>query len=165
MHEIRTREMGLKPSEWRPFLRDTVYHKPTDISLRNANDMLVTFAFTRHPFIRLASSYYHKFKHHLDDPEIREISNKIMFMYRDLDTNRSNAYPPPKVFATYLLDLAKQYGPLSFNRHWRPQYALCPFCSLNFDYIADIEDMDTHVEYLGELLGVTVIFEIRNFIT
>ena len=153
------------------FLRNKYYYKPANISLPEANDMLVTFAFTRHPFRRLASSYYNKIKYYAmlhnyeNYARIRELCNKIMGKYPGLNKKRNNDYPSPKAFATYLLDTAKQYGPLSFNVHWRLQYALCPFCSLNFDYIGDIEDMNNHVDYLAELLGFKVIFEISNLFT
>jgi hypothetical protein len=143
----------------RELLRNTVYHKDKDISFRKANDMLVTFAFTRHPFKRLASSYHNKIKYNKMKGE-----KKIMF-YIPGFSGTSNEYPSPKEFAFYLLDYAKQFGPLSFNSHWRPQYALCPFCSLNFDYIGDINDMDKHVDYLADLLGFKVIFEIGSFLT
>ena len=157
--------MSLKDDEIRPFLRDTIYHKPKDISLKHANNMLVTFAFTRHPYSRLVSSYNDKMKHqnwnlrkHPNGlgEDIREFRSAIMIKFRNLDPKKSNDYPSPKEFVTYLLEQAKQYGPLSFNRHWRPQYALCPFCSLNFDYIGTVEDMNTHVDYLADLLGFKV---------
>ena len=99
------------------------------------------------------------------DHTFRELCKKIIGKYPGLNKKRNNDYPSPKAFATYLLDTAKQYGPLSFDVHWRPQYALCPFCSLDFDYIGDIEDMNNHVNYLAELLAFKVIFEISNLIT
>ena len=71
----------------------------------------------------------------------------------------SNGYPTPKMLVNYLLDEAKQHGPIFLNAHFRPQYATCPFCVLNFDYIGEIEDMDTHVNYLSERFGFPVILE------
>ena len=80
-----------------------------------------------------------------------------MFKYRKLIPKNIKDYPTPKTFVTYLLDEVKQRGPLSLDPHFRPQYVSCPFCSMNFDYIGEIEDMDIHVEYLSDLLGLPVI--------
>ena len=69
----------------------------------------------------------------------------------------SDDSPTPKMFVTYLLDTVKEAGPLSIYRHWRPQYALFPFCSVSFDYVAAIEDMDTHMAFLADLFRFPVI--------
>lgn len=145
---------GIKATQYqavgtRGKLRNKVYHKDKDFSFREANDMLVTFAFTRHPFTRLASSYHNRIKY----KGMRRNIRRETFKNPGFSEQRSNEYPSPKEFAVYLLDLAKQFGPLSFDVHWRPQYALCPFCSLDFDYIGDVDDMDKHVDYLADLLG------------
>ena len=66
------------------------------------------------------------------------------------------------MFVNYLLDEAKQHGPIFLNGHFRPQYAVCPFCSLNFNYIGDIEGMDTHVKFLAKRFGFPVILESTN---
>ena len=159
--------MGLKDDEVRPWLRDTLFHKPKDVSLKHANNMLVTFAFTRHPFSRLVSSYNDKMKHrkwnlrkHLVGlgQDIKDLRAAIMINYNpDFNPKKSNDFPSPKQFVTYLIHQVEIYGPLSLNRHWRPQYAICPFCGLNFDYIGTVEDMNTHVDYLADLLGFKVI--------
>ena len=149
-------------------MRETLFSKPKTITSKHANDILVTFAFTRHPFSRLVSAYNDKMKGHVWHPrqtpsryaeEFIEIRDAIMIKYHNLDPKTSNDNPSPKTFVMYLVDQAKQYGPLYLNRHWRPQYALCPFCSLNFDYIGDVRDMNEHVNYLSELLGFKVMFK------
>ena len=127
--------------------------------------MLVTFAITRHPFRRLADSYYVKLKHeHIEErhAELKENFKMIWGYVQDLNERIRNV--TPNEFATYLLDLNEKRGPLSFNEHWRPQYTMCPFCRLNFDYIGDIEDMDNHVEYLSDLLGFKVSFQTNKFV-
>ena len=156
----------------RLFLMQTTYNKPRDISLNQANNMLVTFAFTRHPFSRLVSSYYNKVarvtpewaktgpvRNLRRELTIHEERRRMMIKYRHLSPKNSNDYPTPKMFVTYLLDEAKKCGSLSFNRHWRPQYTLCPFCKLKFDYIAKIEYMDTHMDYLANLFRFPVILK------
>ena len=164
--------MRIKDDQIRPFIRDTLYHKPKDITLKHANNMLVTFAFTRHPFTRLVSSYNDKIKHHKWNlnkhiiglgEDIRALRDAIIKEYRNVDPKRNNDYPSPKEFVTYLLEKAKTKGPLMFNRHWRPQYALCPFCSLNFDYIGQVEHMNEEVDFLADLLGFKVVFRYLYF--
>merc|ERR1712080_91920 len=124
--------------------------------------MLVTFAFTRHPFNRLVSSYNDKIKHHKWNlrqhiiglgQDIKDLRSNIMREYRKVDPKKNNDYPTPKEFIQYLLNEAKTNGPLTFNRHWRPQYGLCPFCALKFDYIGKVESLDKHVSFLSEHLG------------
>ena len=110
--------------------------------------MLYTFAFTRHPFRRLVSAYHFVLVKHLNE--------QVMSKIRKLHPQNSNGHPTPKIFVNYLLDEATQNGPMFLNSHFRPQYATCPFCRLNFQYIGDIEDMDTHTEYLAErLISIT----------
>ena len=149
-------------------MRDTVYHKPRGVTWKHTNDVLVTFAFTRHPFRRLVSAYNDKMNHGMWNPRqtpgrfsehLTGIRDDIMIKYHNLDPKTSNDHPSPKTFVMYLVDQAKQYGPLSLNPHWRPQYALCPFCGLDFDYIGDIRDMNNHVKYLSELLGFKVMLK------
>ena len=79
--------------------------------------------------------------------------------YRNVNPKETSDYPSPKEFIRYLIEDAKENGPLTFNRHWRPQYGLCPFCSMNFDYIGPVEKMNKHVDFLAELLG----FKVRTF--
>ena len=139
------------------------------MSPKQANGMLVTFAFTRHPFNRLVSSYHNKMlpgKNGHENMGVSEdlikLRSKLMFHYRNLNPNNSSELPTPVMFVTYLLDTVKEHCPLELDRHWRPQYCLCPFCSMDFDYIGEIQDMDTHVEYLSNLLEFPVIFEEQN---
>ena len=88
--------------------------------------------------------------------DIKVLRSDILKEYRNIDPKKSNEYPSPKEFVSYLLEQAKLTGPLKFNRHWRPQYALCPFCSLEFDYIGSVENMNKDVDYLSVLLGFKV---------
>ena len=92
--------MNIKDDEIRPFLRDTMYHKPKDITLQHANKMLVTFAFTRHPFNRLVSSYNDKIKHHKWNlrqhiiglgQDIKDLRSHIMREYRNVDPKKNKA--------------------------------------------------------------------------
>ena len=157
--------MQLKDDEIRPFLRDTLFHKPKEISFKHANKMLMTFAFTRHPFTRLVSTYNDKMKHRKWNlkrhviglgEDIKDLRSAIMIKSRNIDPKKNDDYPTPKEFVNYLLEEAKSRGPLIFNRHWRPQYALCPFCGFDFDYIGEVKNMNKHVTFISELLGFKV---------
>ena len=133
----------------RPFLKKTIYYKPNDVSLKKSNELLYTFAYTRHPFRRLVSGYH--------DKALKHGKEKIMNKYRQLHQRNSHDILTPKIFVNYLLAEANQHGPIFLNGIYRPQYAICPFCSLNFNYVGEIEDMDTHMKYLAERFGLPVI--------
>ena len=120
---------------FRAYIKENIYNKPKEISLKESNAQLYTFAFMRDPFKRLVSAYYYLSKK-------RKFKEKLL---------------TPKIFVKYLLEEVRKHGPLFLNSHLRPQYAACPFCSLNFDYIGELEDMDIHVTYLAEHLGFPVI--------
>ena len=88
-------------------LKDTIYHKPEHVSLKQANDMLVTFAFTRHPFNRLVSSYHDKMLPGKHGQERRGVSDsliklrhRLMLQYRNLNPNNSSELPTPIIFVT-----------------------------------------------------------------
>ena len=141
----------------RGIMRETMYHKPKDISLQEANALLVTFAFTRHPFNRLVSAYDDKLKDNK-----RNLDDLGMISFRNVDPRKTNDYPSPKEFVTYLLQQVEIKGPFAFNAHWRPQFSLCPYCSIDFDYVGDINDMNYHVDFLSDILGFKVYLE-HNF--
>ena len=117
--------------------------------MKKSNELLYTFAYTRHPFRRLVSGYH--------DKALKHGKEKIMNKYRQLHLKNRHEILTPKMFVNYLLAEAKQHGPLFLNSIYRPQYAICPFCSLNFNYIGEIEDMDTHMKLLAERFGFPVI--------
>ena len=156
----------------RGLMRETMYHKPSYISLQEVNAMLVTFAFTRHPFNRLVSAYNDKIKHMKwnvphelrvgIDKDIIVMRNYIMESVRNVDPKKTNDYPSPKEFVTYLLQQVEIKGPFILNWHWRPQFASCPFCAIDFDYVGEIKDMNAHVDFLSDILGFKVYLK-HNF--
>ena len=152
-------DLNNKPVK-RTFIKKTIYYKPNDVSLKKANKLLYTFAYTRHPFRRLVSGYHFIIGRNNQWETVNQfmgIINGIMSKNRKLHPRNGHDIPTPKMFVNYLLDEAKQHGPIFLNSHFRPQYAVCPFCSLNFNYIGDIEDMDTHVKFLAKRFGFPVI--------
>ena len=68
------------------------------MTLKQANDMLVTFAFVRNPFSRLVSAYYNKVGKPIntENPKfavIEEIKRGIMIKYRNLSPNSNEPTP------------------------------------------------------------------------
>lgn len=111
--------------------------------------MLVTFTFTRHPFDRLVSAYEGK----LEKGGV--LDNALNYFY-------GKARPRPKYdltpsqFVQYHIELSYKEGPLNFNQHVKPQYAMCPFCALEFDYVGELQNMSKQMDFLSDILGFRV---------
>jgi hypothetical protein len=154
-----------KPEQTRPFFMETLYKKPKGISLKKANELLVTFAMVRHPFNRLVSGYNNKIRNMVwNSPktqnDIGQVIYQILQQSRKLSFEQMKTikdYAKPKEFVEYLLNkVTKQNSVKNLNTHWRPQYASCPFCEIRFDYVGDIKDNDHHVDFLSKLLNFKV---------
>ena len=114
---------GLKKVKYRTTLKKQDYHRPKSIGVKQANKMLVTFAFTRHPFNRFVSAYncfflhkcaiinkryiQHNFKHGKTRPYwYRAIRNKVLAKYRHIDPEKSQEVPTPRELIHYLVGLS-----------------------------------------------------------
>ena len=152
--------LGVKASRKRHFLRDTMYNLPNGFSLHQVLPRLVTFTFTRHPFSRLVSAYNSKIRTVLSpsdkyyNEDVAIIQRNILRKFRQSSTSLDTPYPTPKEFIQYLIDEVKENSPLSLNPHFKPQYTLCPFCSVDFDFVGDLKYMKEDIEYLGKLLNI-----------
>lgn len=159
-YQVLESELGVVSSRKRHFLRDTMYNIPQGFSLKDAQSRLVAFIFTRHPFSRLVSAYNSKIKTIVDNndkfynEEIANIQRTILHRYRKVPGISDTPYPAPAEFIQYLIDEVLNNGPLSLNPHFRPQYGLCPFCAVSFDFIGDLKYMKEDIVYLGELLHI-----------
>ena len=113
--------------------------------------MLVTFAFTRHPFERLVSAYHHpanQWSHGYTEPmEFAKIVIKVI-----LET--LNGTGPPLLESRYIPH------PL----HYIPQYLACPYCQLEFDLVGRLEDMESDTAFLAQHLGLKVKSVINAYI-
>ena len=110
-----------------------MYNKPKGVSLQLANKQLVTFAFTRYPFQRLASAYNAKFV------------NRTKFVHM----GGFNASFGPMKFAECVV---KDYHLVAVV----PQYLACPHCQLEFDFVGKLEDMERNTAFLAQHLGLRV---------
>ena len=111
------------------FMANSIYVKPNGISMQMANKMLVTFAFTRHPFKRLVSAYNDKFKHRMS----HQPTKFAKLVIKEILSNR-----------------------IKPNNHYRPQYLACPYCQLDFDLVGNLEDMKNHTAFIARHLGLKV---------
>ena len=153
-------KLGVVASRKRHFLRDTMYNLPNGFDLDNVLPRLVSFTFTRHPFSRLVSAYNSKIRKIVDpsdkyyNKDIAIIQSNILQRYRTFSTAKDPPYPTPREFIQYLIREVEESGPMSLNPHFKPQYCLCPFCSVDFDFIGDLEYMKNDIQYLGKLLNI-----------
>ncbi|XP_044047500.1 carbohydrate sulfotransferase 12 isoform X2 [Siniperca chuatsi] len=61
--------------------------------------------------------------------------------------------PTFQQFITYLLDPETERESI-FNEHWRQVYRLCHPCQVKYDFIGQLETLETDAEHLLKLLGV-----------
>ena len=133
-----TQAIGLTNFDYRN-IAQSMYHKPDGISLEMANQMLVTFAFTRHPFKRLSSAYYSKFQGKMSHQPMKFAEFVVKEISERLDNN----------------SIWKQEI-ITGNAHYDPQYVVCPYCQLQFDLVGQLEDMETDTAFLARHLGLKV---------
>jgi hypothetical protein len=161
-------KLGVAASRKRHFLRDTMYNIPQGFSLRDAQSRLVAFTFTRNPFSRLVSAYNSKIKTIVSrndkfyNEDIANIQSSILRRYRKVPGVSDPPYPTPAEFIQYLIDEVLNHGPLSLNPHFRPQFGLCPFCAVQFDFIGELKHMEEDIAYLGELLNIKKQVSVAN---
>lgn len=56
----------------------------------------------------------------------------------------------------YILDRAATRGMLRVDLHWRPIWAACPFCLVDFDVVGRMDTFDQDSDIVVKLLGVEV---------
>ena len=124
---------------------------------------LVTLTFVRHPFDRLASAYYDKMilpdwtKVTEKRKPIKPIRNKIIRKYRQTDPETDPSSPTPVEFVQYLLEVFNNLNStFELDPHFKPQWATCPFCRVDFDFIGKIESMKEDEVIMEEAIGVEV---------
>ena len=130
-------------------------------SLTDLNEALLSFAFVRHPFLRLASCYHEKMVHEYErngeQSEYRWLHVSIIVNYR-FSGNFSHPapYPTPEEFARYILSEAKRAGVKALDIHLRPQALACPWCQMDFDVIGFHDNFAQDLQFVFGSLGLMV---------
>ena len=81
----------------------------------------------------------------------------ILERYRKVDPAIDTSKPTPLEFVTYILDQSEEHGSENLEGHFRPQWASCPWCLLEFDIIGTTETFDNDVAVIVDFLNLTVI--------
>jgi len=113
----------------RDLVRQNLYHLPEGVKVSNARKALVTFAFVRHPFERLVSMCSDKFRRKTPKECVKVVIATIKgehWLYKPTDGNIGG------------------------------QCYQCPFCSMDFDLIGKMDQMDQHTDFLAKMLGIEV---------
>ena len=113
----------------RNLVRHNLYDLPEGVKVSNARKTLVTFAFVRHPFERLVSMCSDKFR----GKTPRECVNVVIAAVK----GEHGVYQPT-------------------NINIGGQCYQCPFCSMDFDLIGKMDQMDQHTDFLAKMLGIEV---------
>ena len=80
----------------------------------------------------------------------------IIRRYRNVDPAVDVSMPTPLEVATYLLEESKEKGSENLEGHFKPQWASCPWCLLDFDVIGTTETFDSDVSIIVDFLNLTV---------
>ncbi|XP_044047497.1 carbohydrate sulfotransferase 12 isoform X1 [Siniperca chuatsi] len=119
------------------------------------------FLFVRDPFVRLISAFRNKFGRPNED-FYRQFGSVMLRRYGNvsgsLPETAAEAFsagikPTFQQFITYLLDPETERESI-FNEHWRQVYRLCHPCQVKYDFIGQLETLETDAEHLLKLLGV-----------
>ena len=136
-------------NKMRAFLKNSIYTIPYGIRVKEANSMLATFTFSRHPFERLVSAYGNSLRQ-------GKVLEEALTQYNSMAHSKPKDYLTPMEFVQYCIELAHESGPVYFNPHIKPQYAVCPFCALEFDYVGDVQNLSKDIEFISGILGFKV---------
>ena len=110
---------------FREVFQEALYGLPKGIDVVDAKNILVTFAFVRHPFKHVLSLWADKYRQ-----------------------------TKPKKHVEMLIAYVK--GGISKDRHKAAQSSQCPFCSMDFDLIGTLDDMEQHLFFLTKTLDIQV---------
>ena len=85
-------------------------------------------------------------------------TNKIHVIarYRGIDPKKSYDSPTPAEFAKYIIDSSLKIGVENINVHFRPLWASCPFCAINFDIIGKLENYEEDEKFIVQNLDLKI---------
>lgn len=119
------------------------------------------FLFVRDPFVRLISAFRNKFGRPNQD-FYKQFGSVMLRRYGNvsgsLPETAAEAFaagikPTFQQFVSYLLDQETEKESI-FNEHWRQVYRLCHPCQVKYDFIGQLETLETDAEHLLKLLEV-----------
>ncbi|KAM9792491.1 carbohydrate sulfotransferase 12-like [Neosynchiropus ocellatus] len=119
------------------------------------------FLFVRDPFVRLISAFRNKFERP-NEFFYRHFGAAILRRYANLSGSvpdtAAEAFavglkPTFRQFVSYLLDPELDRTDLS-NEHWQQVYRLCHPCQVHYDFIGQLENLESDAEQLLNLLQV-----------
>ena len=150
---------GFKQDEIRPEIKRRMFQLKEN-SLNLANEKLLSFAFVRDPFERLASCYYNKMvmsNWHRVKQDLRWMRDEILVKFRpEIDPSTSNENPSPVEFARYIVEQSQTFGAEHLDNHIRPMWSSCPFCKVDFDVIGHLEDFDSDAGFIIDNLKLNI---------
>ncbi|KAM8879541.1 carbohydrate sulfotransferase 12-like [Spinachia spinachia] len=119
------------------------------------------FLFVRDPFVRLISAFRNKFERPNED-FYKQFGSVMLRRFGNasggLPETAAEAFaagikPTFQQFITYLLDPETESESV-FNEHWRQVYRLCHPCQVKYDFIGQLETLETDAQRLLKLLEV-----------
>ena len=67
------------------------------------------------------------------------------------------AVPTPLEFTNYILGQAEIHGKTQLDPHFKPQWASCPHCLIDFDVIGATETYKEDTDFILDRLGLKVL--------
>ncbi|XP_068178035.1 carbohydrate sulfotransferase 12-like isoform X1 [Antennarius striatus] len=119
------------------------------------------FLFVRDPFVRLISVFRNKFEKP-NEKFYRSFGLDMIRRYGNvsgsLPKSAAEAFsrgikPTFQQFISYLIDPVTERKSI-FNEHWRQVYRLCHPCQVKYDFIGQVETLETDAKHLLKLLEV-----------
>ena len=158
----RLDSLSIPKSAIRPQMKTHLYALPQNENFDEmAAQKLLTFVFVRNPFDRFAAAYYDVMLHddwsefaHLPIFDIRNAIIKdqrgVQFPEEDMTVS-----PTPIEMVRFILQEFPHVTPPGVDIHFRPQWASCPFCRVDFDLVGRMETFEEDREALLEAMNVT----------
>lgn len=112
-------------------------------------DTYFKFVIVREPFHRLLSAYRDK----LDHSE-SEYFDKVELKLREIYKNTENSSTERLTFAEYIKYLTDP-DRMHLNEHWNYYHKLCYPCSIQYDFVGHMEDIDIDMKYVLHRLSIT----------
>lgn len=119
------------------------------------------FLFVRDPFVRLISAFRNKFERP-NEFFYRHFGAVMLQRYANLSGNvpdsaakafAAGIKPTFRQFVSYLLD-PELDGTEGSNEHWQQVYRLCHPCQVQYDFVGQLESLESDSEQLLDLLQV-----------